>query len=108
MNKATKFYLITIGVFIVIIIMVIIALFSRSKPVKDISDVIKVKDELIQVYAKQREEDRLKIDDLNQQLQIKDSLLQTKEKTIIREINKIPVYINSLNKDSLRAAGERD
>ncbi len=91
---------------VVVATFVVTLLSKKNKPDDNYELLIKAKDDLIQVYKEHTEAQRVDIDRQNAQLMEKDSLLQIKEKTIIREYKNIPVYINSLDKDKLRSAIE--
>jgi hypothetical protein len=67
------------------------------------AQIVKAKDETIQAIIRERDTYREWKDAAIAELQRKDSALQVKYQSTIIKYEKIPVYINSLNKDGLRS-----
>lgn len=80
--------------------------FSPGKKPPDISGEIKAKDDLIEVLQRGRQEDRRLLDSALTALSSLDAAKVTEYKTTVVKYEKIPVYINNLGRDSLRAAVE--
>lgn len=79
---------------------------SGSKKPPDISGEIKAKDELIEVLRRGREDDRRMLDSTFAVLKSMESeKVKEYHKTVIK-YEAIPVYINTLERDSLRAVFE--
>ena len=97
------------GVIGIAVIVLSISLFTAFKNKGDnhYKELIKAKDETIQAVTRERDTERRLKDEAINELNKKDSLLQLKYKTNVVKYEKIPVYINSLDREGLRAAGER-
>lgn len=100
---------------ILLIIVVIIgsiglySLLTRKNVADDsqLKTIISSKDDLIQEYKSQRDIARAEKDSAISKLNYTDSILQIKQQTITIKHAQIKPYILSLDKDSLRAAGEK-
>lgn len=82
--------------------------FHNRKPNSEYKKEIADKDKQIQQIGIDRDALRGKYDSVIRLLTLKDTVLIREYKTNTVKYEKIPIYINSLNKDSLRAAGESD
>jgi len=107
--KLTKHNVIVGLIIIVIIISAIfvIGFFTRARTKGiDYQELLKAKDETIKVYQeerdmllKERTKDSIELSDHYK----KDSILEVQSKQIQIKYEKIPVYINSLDREGLRA-----
>lgn len=97
------------GVIAIAVIILCISLFTayRNRGSDAYKELIKAKDETIQAVTRERDTERRLKDEAINELNKKDSLLQLKYKTNTVKYEKISSNINSLDREGLRAAGER-
>ncbi len=110
MIQLSKKMAIILGVLIIAVIIILITFVKKSKPGIDYKELIKAKDETIKAIENQRDIYKGLIAEKDLQIEQhfkNDSLLLEKSKQIQIRYDKIPVYINSLDREGLRAAGER-
>lgn len=109
-SEIIKYSIITLGTVAGIILLV--SLFTAYKNKSDGSwkEVIKAKDETIKEIRVQRDIYKDRIVEIGEELQQhfkNDSLLATQSKRLTIKYESIPNNINSLDREGLRAAGER-
>lgn len=95
-------------IIIAILLTVLIMNFIRKSPPNEklirAEMEIEFKDREIKTMREDRAIERAFFDSVNTELASRLTSNQTTEKQIIYKYEKVPVYINSLNRDSLRAA----
>lgn len=106
MEVKEKIFAVLIFVAAVILATFLVSLFSKKKDIPDRSGEIKALEQLIQSEKEKTTIYRNWKDDLNAQLEEKDSLLQIKEKTVITRYEKIPVIVSNYSDAELRSAVE--
>lgn len=99
----------TLGIIVVVLLTILLVSMFRRGPATapEYKQRLADKDSLIVSIGRERDGERAAKDDALQQLRSADSMLQVRYSNTKIIYEKIPVYIRSLNKDSLRAAGER-
>lgn len=93
----------TFMLLIVILAAIVISFNCCNHDVEGWKQGLAAKDSMIKYIQAQRMEDRQKIDSLNAINQLLEDSLHNKQTALTIKYEKIPIYINSLNKDSLRA-----
>lgn len=109
MDKKTAIKYSVFGVIAIAVIILFISLMTAYKNKTDshYKELIKAKDETIKAISSERDSERQAKDYAVSELHKKDSILQTRYKTNTIIYEKIPANINTLDREGLRAAGER-
>lgn len=110
MTKAQVIKYSLIGLFSIGGLLIVLTFIKNNRPGIDYKELVKAKDETIKAIQGQRDIYKELNEEKDRQIsehEKKDSILliQAKQLKVIYE--KIPVYINSLDRDGLRSAGER-
>lgn len=88
----------------VILCSYIISLFQKNKSLPDNTEIIKSKDEQIKSEKEKTAIYREWKDDMVKLVEVKDSLLQIKQKTIITRYEKVPASVNAYTDAELTSA----